>query len=335
MVDMTEKSVIIKGIGAGLPQRRVSNDELSQSLETSDEWIRSHTGIGFRHIAAEGQATSDLAETAARQALERAGLEPKDLDLIILATTSPDYFGCPATACILQHKLGATQAGAMDLVAACSGFIYGLTAAKGIMLTGGARRVLVIGAETLSRITDWTDRNTCVLFGDGAGAAVLELSDTSNTGILNARLGADGSGWEYIVVRHGGTANPYKRGDMEQAGPPVIEMNGRKVFVFAVRTLPEVVRNLAADAGIQVDDIKRIVPHQANARIIQAAASQLGVPEERFYMNLEQRANTSSASIPLALCDLEAEGGLKRGDLIAIVGFGSGLTYGGALIRWT
>lgn len=328
------KSVIIRAVGAGLPERRVSNEELSRSLDTSDEWIRSHTGIGWRHIIAPGQATSDLAVQAARQALERAELTPAEIDLIIVATTSPDYFGCPATACIVQHKLGASRAGTFDLVAACSGFIYGLAAAKGMLLTGSAKRALVIGAEALSRITDWSDRNTCVLFGDGAGAAVLEVADVAGRGILNTRLGADGSGWEHIIVRNGGSAHPYTRGSMAQRKPPVVEMNGRKVFVFAVRTLPEVVRGLVADAGLSLGDLRRIVPHQANARIIQAAAGQLGVPESLFYMNLEQRANTSAASIPLALHDMEAEGELARGDLIAIAGFGSGLTYAGALIRW-
>jgi len=328
------KSVIIRAIGAGLPTKRVSNDELPKSLETSDEWIRSHTGIGWRHIAAEDQATSDLAVLAAQDALTKAGLAATDIDLIIVATTSPDYFGCPSTSCVVQNKLGAPQAAAFDLVAACSGFIYGLAAAKGMMLTGVARRVLVIGAEVLSRLTDWTDRNTCVLFGDGSGAAILELSDEPDQGILNTHLGADGTGNQYIVVRNGGSAHPYTRGSLAHRKLPVIEMNGKKVFVFAVRTLPEVLRTLVKDAGITLDDVKWIVPHQANARIIQAAASQMGIPESRFFMNLEQRANTSGASIPLALCDLEAQGGLQRGDLVAIVGFGSGLTYGGALIRW-
>ncbi len=328
------KSVVIRSIGAGLPERRVSNEELSTTVNTSDEWIRSHTGIGWRHIIAPGQTTSDLALLASQQALERAGLKPTDIDLIVLATITPDFFGCPSTACVLQHKLGAPQAAAFDLQAACSGFIYGLTAAKGMMLSGVAKRALVIGVEVLTHLTDWGDRNTCVLFGDGAGAAVLELADEPRRGILNCRLGADGSGWEYIVVRDGGTANPYRQEEMAQRQRPVIEMNGRKVYIFAVRKLPEVLRGLVADAGITLDDIKWIVPHQANARIIQAAADQLKLPESRFYMNLEQRANTSGASIPLALYDLEAEGGLQRGDLIAIVGFGGGLTYGGALIRW-
>lgn len=328
------KSVVIRSIGAGLPERHVSNQELSATVNTSDEWIRSHTGIGWRHIIAPGQAASDLAVQASRQALERAGLTPKDIDLIVVATITGDYIGCPSTSCVVQYKLGAPQAAAFDLQAACSGFIYSLTAAKGMMLSGVARRTLVVGVEVLTHLTDWSDRNTCVLFGDGAGAAVLELSDDPDRGILNCRLGADGSGWESIVVRDGGTAHPYENDKMAERRRPVLEMNGRKVYMFAVRTLPEVLRGLVADAGIALGDIKWIVPHQANARIIQAAADQMKLPESRFYMNLEKRANTSGASIPLALCDLEAEGGLKRGDLIAIVGFGGGLTYGGTLIRW-
>lgn len=327
-------NVIIRAIGAGLPERRVANVDLAKSLDTSDEWIRSHTGIGWRHLAADGQTTSDLGVAAAREALAKAGVDAKDIDLIVVATTSPDYFGCPSTACLVQAKLGATNAAAFDLTAACSGFIYGLAAAKSMMQSGLARRTLVIGAEVLSRVVDWTDRNTCVLFGDGAGAALLEISDTPGRGLDNIRLGADGTGSEYILVRNGGSAHPYEAGKMAHRKPPVFEMVGKKVFVFAVRIIPEVVQGLLADAGLTLDDIKWIVPHQANARIIQAAASQMGVPESRFYMNLEQRANTSSASIPLALSDLEAQGGLQRGDRVLVVGFGSGLTYAGALIRW-
>lgn len=330
------KSIVIRSMGAYLPQRRMSNDELASQLhiETTDEWIRSHTGIGWRHLIADDQATSDLGAAAARQALERAGVAAADLDLIILSTTTPDYVGCPSTACLVQGKIGAVNAAAFDIVSACSGFVYALAIAKGMMLSGMARRALVISAEALSRVTDWSDRNTCVLFGDGAGAALLEVSDEVGQGLLNSRLQADGTGWEYIIVRDGGTANPYKAGDMAGRKPPVIEMMGRKVYAFAVKELPEILQKLVDEAGVTLDDVKWIVPHQANGRIIASAASQMGIPESRFYMNLEQRANTSSASIPIALCELEAEGGLKRGDLIAIVGFGSGLTSAGALIRW-
>ena len=330
------KSVIIRSMGASLPERRLSNDDVASQLhvDTSDEWIRSHTGIGWRHIAAPGQPASDLGAAAAREALERANVDPESVDMIIVSTTTPDYIGCPSTACMIQDKIGAVNAIAFDITAACSGYVYGLAVAKSMMLNGMARRTLMISAEILSCYTDWTDRNTCVLFGDGAGATLLELDSGTDRGILNTRLRADGSGWEYIVTRDGGGAHPYSRGDMARRAPPAIEMKGKKVYAFAIKALPEMIQGLVDEAGIPLDEVKWIVPHQANGRIIQAAASQMGIPETRFFMNLEQRANTSSASVPIALYELEAQGGLKPGDLVLIVGFGSGLTHAGALIRW-
>lgn len=330
------KSVVVRSMGASLPERRLSNDELASQMhvDTSDEWIRSHTGIGWRHIAAPGQTASDLGAAAAREALRRAGADPASIDLIVLSTTTPDFIGCPSTACLVQQKIGAVNAMAFDITAACSGYVYGLTVAKSMMLSGLARRALVVSAEVLTRFTDWSDRNTCVLFGDGAGASLLELAEDTERGILNTRLRADGGGWEYIVTRDGGCAHPYTRDDMARRSPPVIEMKGKKVYAFAVKALPEMIQGLVEEAGITLEDVKWIVPHQANGRIIQAAASQMRIPESRFFMNLEQRANTSSASIPIALYELEAQGGLQPGDLVLIVGFGSGLTHAGALIRW-
>ena len=330
------KSVVVRSMGASLPERRLSNDELASQMhvDTSDEWIRSHTGIGWRHIAAPGQTASDLGAAAAQEALQRAGADPASVDLIVLSTTTPDFIGCPSTACLVQQKIGAVNAMAFDITAACSGYVYGLAVAKSMMLSGLARRALVVSAEVLTRFTDWSDRNTCVLFGDGAGASLLDLAEDMERGILNTRLRADGSGWEYIVTRDGGCTNPYTRDDMARRAPPVIEMKGKKVYAFAVKALPEMIQGLVEEAGITLEDVKWIVPHQANGRIIQAAANQMRIPETRFFMNLEQRANTSSASIPIALSDLEAQGGLKAGDLVVIVGFGGGLTHGAALIRW-
>ncbi len=330
------KSVIFKSVGMYLPERRVSNDELARcyQIDTSDEWIRSHTGIGWRHIMADDQTTSDLGAAAARNALERGGVDASDVDLIVLSTASPDYIGCPSTACLVQEKIGAVNAMAFDITVACSGFVTGLAVAKGMMQAGMARRTLVISAEALTRFTDWGDRNTCVLFGDGAGAALLELSDDPVRGIREVSMKADGNSWEYIMMRDGGASEPYKPGAMNHRKPPVMEMQGKKVYAFAVKVIPEMLQRLADDAGIAISDLKWIVPHQANGRIIASAANQMKIPESRFFMNLEQRANTSSATVPIALCELDMQGGLQQGDLIAVVGFGGGLTAASALISW-
>ena len=323
-------------MGAYLPARHLSNEEVAAqyAIDPSDEWIRSHTGIGWRHIIADDESVADMGAGAARQALERAGVSPADVDLIILSTSTPDYLGCPSTACLVQNRIGAVNAMAFDLAAACSGFVYGLAVAKSMMLTGLARRALVVSAEALTRVTDWGDRNTCVLFGDGAGAAVLELGDEPGQGVLNSILKADGSCWDYIMTRDSGCLIPRKEGTAAVYPPPILEMKGRKVYAFAIKAIPEILQQLVTEAGITLDDVKWIVPHQANGRIIQGAANQMGIPASRFFMNLEQRANTSSASIPIALCELEQQGGLQRGDLIAVVGFGGGLTLGAALMRW-
>jgi 3-oxoacyl-[acyl-carrier-protein] synthase-3 len=318
-------------------------------MDTTDEWIRSHTGIGARHIADTETATSDLALEAARNALslavERGAGEktPEELaltiDLILLATTTPDYNGCPPTACIVQEALGARNAAAMDLSAACSGFIYGLETAAALLNASPERkRALVIGAETLSRITDWEDRATCILFGDGAGAVLLEKTGAPSAGperrgLVRSLIGADGSGAGRLMIRRGGTRNPFKDGETLEKGPK-IEMDGRAVYNFAVKAVAGAIETLLREEGLGIDAVRRIVPHQANARIVQAAGKRLGIPEEKFYLNIEEYANTSAASIPLALDELNRQGGLDRGDLVMTVGFGGGLTYGGNLIVW-
>lgn len=340
----------IVATGRAIPERRVSNDELAKTLDTSDEWIRSHTGIGNRHIADEETATSDLAIAAAREAL--AMLLDKDsslggsleaavesLDVIIVSTVTPDYFGFPSTACLVQDRLGKKKTAAMDVVAGCTGFIYAMEAAAGMLgIRQDRKRALVIGAEILSKITDWKDRSTCVLFGDGAGAAIIDKTDAPTSGpgkrgLLRSILGSEGSGGEHLILRRGGTRNPYKQGEtLEQ--PPHLEMNGRAVYNFAVRVMTDTIEQLLKEERLSVDDLSLIVPHQANARIVQAAAKRLGIPEEKFYLNIEEYANTSSASVPIALDELNRAGGLNKGDLIMTLGFGAGLTYGGNLIVW-
>jgi len=338
-------AIEIIGTGRVLPVRKVTNQELSQQLDTSDEWIRSHTGIGSRYIADEKTTSSDLGAAAALQALKWAieqGIvaekTPEDLaltlDLIITGSTSHDFFGCPATACIIQHIIGAKNAAAMDIAVACSSFIYGLeTAAALLNFDPKRKRALVIGTEVLSRVANWEDRSTCVLFGDGAGAVLIEKTDNHGSGLLHTFLGADGSGWESLIIRRGGSRNPWKIGETVDSGGTV-SMNGQAVYNFAVGAITETINKIMEEKRINIDDLKCIVPHQANARIVQAAAKRLKIPEDKFYLNLEEYANISSASIPIALDELNRNGILLKGDLFITVGFGSGLTYGGNLIRW-
>ncbi|MGA2546103.1 MAG: beta-ketoacyl-ACP synthase III [Rectinemataceae bacterium] len=324
-------SVVIRSLGVHIPERRMTNDDLTRITETTDEWIRSHTGIGARHIAADGSQTSDLAADAARSALSKAGISPKELDFIIVATATPDYFGFPSTACIVQDKIGAHGCAAFDVTAGCTGFIYALQIASGMLQAGQGKHALVIGAETLTRITDWKDRSTCVLLGDGAGAAVLSKIDEGGRGILKSILGADGGGAKDLVLVQSERTKTF-----ESPAPitPVLYMNGKNVYNFAVKSITVLIERIIHASVYSLDEIKWIVPHQANARIVQAAAKRLGIPEERFFMNMDEYANTSAASIPIALCEMEQKDLLKKGDLIMLVGFGAGLTYGATVIRW-
>jgi 3-oxoacyl-[acyl-carrier-protein] synthase-3 len=343
-------AIEIIAMGRAVPPRRVTNDELATRLDTSDEWIRSHTGIGARHIADDDTAASDLATEAANVAL--ATLAESDpllggsveaaaltIDLIVVATATADYIGFPSTACLVQDRIGAKKAAAMDVTAGCTGFIYGLDTAAGILTIGKNRkRALVIGAEVLTHIADWSDRSTCVLFGDGAGAAIIEKTDAPSEGpdkrgLLRSILGADGSGAEHLIMRRGGTRHPFKKGETVEL-PPHLEMNGQAVYSFAVKAMTETIERLLEEEGVGVGDLARIVPHQANARIVQAAAKRLKIPEEKCYLNIAEYANTSAATIPIALDELARSGGIARGDLILTVAFGAGLTYGGNLIVW-
>lgn len=324
-------AVLIRSIGTHVPERRVANADLAAMVDTTDEWIVSHTGIKARHFAADGMLTSDISAEAARVALERAGLGPKDIDLIVVATATPDYFGFPSTACIVQDKIGAYGCAAFDLGAGCTGFIYALDAAAAMLEARKGRNALVIGAETLSRIVDWKDRATCVLFGDGAGAAVLSRIDETGRGLIASVLGAEGSGHKDLYLVQEERAKTFER---SEPLVPAIAMNGQNVYNFAVKTITVLVARLLHQTVYKLEDFAWIVPHQANARIVQAAAKRLKAPEEKFYLNMEEYANTSAASIPLALDEMDRKGLLKKGDLIMLIGFGAGLTYGAQAIRW-
>jgi 3-oxoacyl-[acyl-carrier-protein] synthase-3 len=347
---METMAIEIIGTGKAVPQKRVTNDDLAARIDTSDEWIRSHTGIGSRYISDENTACSDLATEAAKNALAMAaGYTGQDtaerdraaaqaavtIDIIVLATATADYFGTPSTACVVQNKLGAVNAAAMDITAACTGFVYGLETAAGLLTLGANRkRALVLGSEVLTKMADWEDRGTCVLFGDGAGAVVLEKTEINNkSGLLQTLMFADGSGYESLIARRGGTRNPFKKGEVLEK-PVIIEMNGQEVYNFAVKAVTDTINTLIKAEGINIDEIARIVPHQANARIVHAAARRLRIPIEKFYLNIEEYANTSSATIPIALDEMNRNGLLKKGDLILTVGFGGGLTYGGNIIIW-
>jgi 3-oxoacyl-[acyl-carrier-protein] synthase-3 len=328
-------NAVIRSTGTYVPVRRMSNDELPKHLDTSDEWIVSHTGIRNRHLAADDQVTSDLAVEAAQKALHRAQMQAGEIDLILVATATPDFVGFPATASIVQDKLGAANAAAMDIVAGCTGFIYGLETAKGFISSGCSRNVLVIGAEILTRHIDWQDRNTCVLFGDGAGAAVVSAEEGDQpTGLLYAHIRSDGSGARLLERTAGGSRFPFQSGTTPQSDA-YLKMEGRQVYNFAVRVIVETIQVLLEKANLSVDRLKYIVPHQANVRIIEAAAKRAKIPIEKFYINIQEFANTSAATIPIALAELQGKHMLEPGDLLLTVGFGAGLTYGGNLLRWT
>jgi 3-oxoacyl-[acyl-carrier-protein] synthase-3 len=322
----------IVGWGMAVPLRVLDNDELSTMVDTSDGWIRQRTGIAERRVAGDGETTSTLSLQAARRALEVANLDPAQLDLIVVATVTPDY-AFPATACLVQDGLGADRAAAFDLSAGCSGFVYGLSLAAELLSAGRYQHALVIGAETLSRITDYTDRTTCVLFGDGAGAVVLK-ADAAPGGVLSTVLGADGSGGDLLIQPAGGSARPASIETVRDR-QHAIRMRGRQVFRFATRIMPEASRQVLEQAGLTVEDVSLFVPHQANDRILQSAARGLGLPEERIYSNLARYGNTSSASIPIALCEAIDADLVERDDVIVLAGFGAGLTWAAAALRWS
>ena len=325
------RGTTITGTGMYVPDRVLTNHELEQMVETSDDWIRERTGIRERRLAAPEQASSDLAVIAAERALASAGITAADVDQIVLATTTPDHY-LPSCACTVQARLGAWRAAAFDVFAACTGFIYGLSIGRGMIGTGQADTVLVIGVETLSRITDYTDRNTCVLFGDGAGAAVIRPCEPGD-GILSVSIHSDGSIGDVLEVPGGGSSIPPTHERVDR-GDHFIKMKGRELFKVAVRGMEDSLRAALGRAGLGPEDLDLVVPHQANLRIVEATRARLGISAEKVILNIDRYGNTSSASIPISLDEVVREGRLKRGDIVQFVAFGGGVTWGASVVRW-
>jgi len=321
----------VTGWGMAAPDRVLTNDDLAQMVDTSDDWIISRTGISERHIAEKGETTATLAIAAARRALESTHITANDIDLIIVATSTPEYI-FPSTACIVQDQIGATNAGAFDLSAACTGFIYAVNMAAQAIRSGSIENALVIGAETLSRFTNWEDRDTCVLFGDGAGAFVLQASDRPG-GILTCIMRSDGSGESLLSIPAGGSKLPATHETVDKK-QHMIQMNGREVFRFATRVMASATREAVSLAGWDLDDVTWVIPHQANMRIINTAARGLRMPIEKFVINLSSYGNTSTASIPIAACEALQSGRIQDGDRLVLVGFGAGLTWGAMTLEW-
>jgi 3-oxoacyl-[acyl-carrier-protein] synthase-3 len=322
----------IAGWGMSVPDKILANSDLEKIVDTNDAWIRERTGIKERRIASENQSSASLAVEASIKALQVANLKPSDLDLIICATSTPEHI-FPATACLVQDQIGAIKAGAFDLLAACSGFIYGLNMASQSIKSGAIQNALIIGTETLSRFVNWKDRNTCILFGDGAGAFVLQARDEPG-GVLSAVMHSDGSGGDLLILPAGGSRLPATEATV-QAGKHYIEMDGREVFRFATRVMVQSTKEALERIGLGIEAVDWIIPHQANIRIIEAAARGLKLPMERFVVNLERYGNTSTASIPIAAVEAIEDGRLQPGNKVVLVGFGAGLTWGALVADWT
>jgi 3-oxoacyl-[acyl-carrier-protein] synthase-3 len=321
----------IVGWGMAVPERVLTNDDLAGFVDTTDEWIRTRTGIRERRMASEGESTATLGLRAAQAALDVADMLPQDIDLIVVATSTPDY-AFPATASLIQDWIGATRAGAFDVSAACSGFVYALEMAAQAIRAGSIQTALIIGAETMTRVLNWSDRGTCVLFGDGAGAVILRTSDLPG-GVLSCALGSDGSGADLLSIPAGGSRHPASPETVSN-GMHKLHMDGRAIFRFATGIVGTSVTEALEKAGLSLDDVSLIVPHQANQRIIEAAARHLKIPPERFFSDLERYGNTSAASIPIALCDAVAQGRIHPNDTVVLAGFGGGLSWGAIVLRW-
>lgn len=322
----------ILGVGMAVPERVMTNADLEKIVDTTDEWIRTRTGIRERRISSPNETSSTLGAEASRRALVHAGVLAEELDMIICATATGDYIW-PATACLIQQAIGAKRATAYDITAACSGFVYGLATASAYIQSGQARRVLVVGAETLSKMVNWEDRATCVLFGDGAGAAVLGPC-APEEGLLSSAMGSDGGGFQMIILPAGGTKIPITPEVLEQKLNRIF-MRGSEVYKFAVKIMGDVCLDALCKANLTPSDVSLFIPHQANTRIIEAAANRMGLPPEKVFINLDRYGNTSAASIPIALAEAVSEGRVKRGDVLVFVGFGAGLTWGANVVRWS
>jgi 3-oxoacyl-[acyl-carrier-protein] synthase-3 len=328
---MKPRTAVITGTGRSVPDRILTNHDLEQIVDTSDEWIRTRTGIQERRIAADGEGVSRYAGEAARLAIEAAGVDPREVDMIILATVTPDM-PIPATSCLLQHQLGCVNATAFDMQAGCSGFIYAQSVAKQFLLTGRCRHVVVIGAELLSKYLDWKDRATCVIFADGAGAVVMSAGEAPR-GVLATAMHTDGTMTDFICLPGGGAVNPPSADTIERR-LHYIRMRGNETFKMAVRSLEDVCREVLSASGLTTDDVDWFIPHQANRRIIDAVGGRLGIDEHRCFVNIERYGNTSAASIPIALDEAVRAGMVERGQVVLMAAFGAGLTWAGSVVRW-
>ncbi|MEA3227890.1 MAG: beta-ketoacyl-ACP synthase III [Campylobacterota bacterium] len=324
----------LRSIGAYAPKNILTNDDLSKMVDTTDEWITKRTGIKERHIADKDEYTSDLGVEAAKLAIERSGVAKEDIDMVVCATISPDYFTMPSTATIISNKLGLPPVTAFDISAACTGFVYILSIAKAFIESGMKKNVLIVGAEKLSAITDYTDRGTCILFGDGAGAAVISATDNKEEAIIDVNTGADGTYADLLMTPNGGTGSPHDALE-EEAGASFMQMKGNETFKVAVRTLTKDVKEILANNNVQSSSIKHFVPHQANYRIIKAVGDALKMKEEQVVVTVGKYGNTSGASIPMAINDIYENGTLQKGELLLLDAFGGGLTWGSALVPFS
>ena len=323
---------VITGTGSFTPEKVLTNADLEKMVDTTDEWITTRSGIKERRIADKETAASDLSFEATKKAMAEAKIKPEELDLILIGTVTPDYL-LPSTACILQDRLGAKNAAVMDIVAACSGFLYGLSVAQAFIYSGKYKTILVIGVEVLSKITNWNDRNTCVLFGDGAGAAIVQRTQENNKGLLATYLCGDGSLANLLHIPVGGTRTPLTKENIDK-GDQYIKMEGSEVFKSAVRSMEDAATRALKEANISAEQIDLLIPHQANIRIIEATAKRLKLPMEKVFVNIDKYGNTSAASIPIALDEARKSGRIKPGDITLLVAFGAGFTWGSAVIRW-